>query len=108
MRKARIGAKHPVRTRVANLPNYFDSAMDALTLIDGYLSEFGMALDDQFVLNMSGGTEEYVSQVIPIVMDRERGIVCSECDCRVELDTCISFAYYKQRSGRYEITTYVT
>jgi len=108
MTKARIGTKHKVRGRIDSLPNYFDRPTEALDLINGYLSEFGMALNNQHVLNLSGGLEEYVTLSIPIVVDREHGIVCSECDGRVELDNCVNFSYYKMRSGRYEIICYIT
>lgn len=107
-RKARIGAKHLIRKAVSSLPNYVDNLAEAISLIEGHLSDFGWALDNQFVLNFSGGTEETVSMNIPIKVDIEGGIICSECDKPVELNHCIAFSYYRMQSGRYEITAYVS
>lgn len=104
MKTARIGNRHKLRSQVASLPNYFDCRHEALTLIEGYLNDSGLRLDD-VLLNLQGDSG---SVNIPILVDKETGIVCNDCDCAVELENVLVFAWYKMQSGRWEITTYVS
>ena len=101
---ARIGNRHKVRNQVASVPNYFDYKSEALNVIESYLNENGFRLNSNN-LNCCGNDG---TVIIPILVDKEFGVVCSSCDCEVELDNVLVFQWYRMPSGKWEITTYIS
>jgi hypothetical protein len=102
MAKARIGNRHPVRASLNDVPSYWDNAVEALNLIAQYLQDHGFNLGEHCTIDKSG------TLTIPIVVDRESGLVCIECDKPVECESVLVFQTYTMPSGKTEVTTYIS
>ena len=105
MKTARIGERHPVRREVASIKTYWENLSDAIGTIRSHLVDNGFDLDDQFVMNMQGDDGQ---TVVPIITDKESGVVCSCCDKPAEVNNRLVFTWYKMQSGRWEVTTYIS
>ena len=101
-----INAKHPVRNKIAGLPDYYETIVSAFDAVDDVLADYGMELDltdlPYFTGPDGGSWLAPIRSKEPIVSVSG---VATKCD---GYDNGVNFSWYKVRAGRWEIITYVS
>lgn len=97
----RIGATHPVRKDIVNLPNYFGSLPAALNEINIVLNKHRIVAESA---SIHGGEGRALLNLFPA----ENEIVCSCGQSATVFDNWLVLYWYTLQSGTVEVTTYVS
>jgi len=103
-----IKANHPVRNKVASLPDYYGSRTDALIAISKALAEYDLEFDGMSPTMNASWSDDEGFTVFPL---RTKDLEWYDGDGRgesVECNNAVAFSWYKVREGRWEVVKYVS